>query len=1096
MIQGELKQKLDKFIQKYYLNKLLRGSIYFLGFGLLYFFLISLFEYFGHFNQKVRLALLVALVGGLGINLVFNILLPLAGLFRMGKHLTYEQAAKLIGKFFPEIDDKIVNTLELGNISEGESSLVKASIEQRISSFRPLIFSKAINFRESLKYWPILVVPVVIFVFVALTGNWKLISESSNRIVSFNEDFIAKAPFRFVILNKNLDAEEGETYTVEVAFEGSIIPESAEFITSNSNGRLTRNEEGIFTYSIEGIKENLKFRIQANGFSSEEYEIEVIPVPRIKSFLIEVVPPKYTGQAPFFESKSIQDIPEGSKVHWDLKTTSADSAKLVSSDSSFSFDNIGDGVFGLDRVLLKSLEYKIVSKNQRIERESGGNNRINIIKDQYPEIAVKVDMDSLVENLVYYRAFAADDYGFSKLIMVLKSGDKVLRQENIQISNFNADAQELAGVFDLNEVSNIESKVSLSFQLWDNDGVNGPKMSRSKTFDIKLLDDKQRKQKIEEQYESYFSNKEELNKANDEILEELERLRQKLMNQKKSSWKDKERVEQLLEKQKAIEKKRQELNKKREELQKKEKEPKVENEDLKKKEEQIEKIKEDPKQKELQKLLEEVSKLMEKFDLEKLTEKMEEIQKASEENQRKEERLDELMKDLKFKKDVLKTAEKLEELAEKMEELSEKEDEDGSEQEEQDKVEEEFEEVKKELEKLEEENEDFKKENEDKKMEESEEDVKEEMKKSSEEMEKSEQKKANENQKKAAEKMQEMSQKMMQSMMQMEGEKLEEDMKTLRQILENLEILSFDVEKLSELSKLSKKSDPLYRKLLRDQKHLMDGVKIIEDSLVALGKRVPAIEEMVYEELEAINENLDASISHLQERQGAQSAGKQQFAMTAANNLALFLDRALRNMQAQAQSQQQGSGSCTKPGSGKPSPSNMKKLQNELGKKMGKNMKGKKKGKGKPGESGKPEGRGGKEIVEMLSRQEQIRGQLEDYKKNLEEAGEGGNGDLAKAIEEMEKIEDDLLNNNLSLETLERVKEIESKLLEFEKAEQEREQDEKRESKSSDDLEQLYKKEREEYLREKLKEYESIIYAPLNLKKYYQKQSNQYLNRF
>lgn len=1092
MIQGELKHKLDKFIQKYYLNKLIRGTIYFLGFGLLYFFLISLFEYFGHFNQTTRLVLLIVLVGGLGLNLIFNIFLPFAGLMRLGKHISYEQAAKLIGKFFPEIDDKILNTLELGQISKGESSLVHASIEQKISSFRPLVFSNAVNFKESLKYWPVLVVPICIFVFIGLSGNWNLIADSSTRIVSFNKDFIPEAPFKFVILNEDLNAEEGETYTVEVAFKGDVIPESAEFLTENSKGRLIRNEKGVFSYSIEGIKENLKFRLKANGFSSEEFEIEVIPVPKIKSFLIEVIPPSYTGQSPFFESKSILDIPEGSKVHWDLKTLSANKATMVTGDSSYSFKDEGDGVFGLDQILRNSLEYKIVSENDLLKRESGGNNRINIIKDQFPEISVKVDVDSLVENLVYYRVFVSDDYGFTKLKLAVKAGDNSLLEKNIQLSKVRTDAQELAGVVDLGEISNKENRVSLSFQLWDNDQVNGPKMSRSKSFDIRLLDDKQRRQRIEEQYESYFSNKEELNKANEEILEELERLRQKLLNQKKSSWKDKERVEQLLEKQKQIEKKRKELNKKREELEKKDKGPDKESEALKKKEDLLKKIKDDPKQKELEKLLEEVSKLMEKFDLEKLTEKLKDIEKASEENQRKEDRLDELLKDLKFQKDVLKEAEKLEKLAEKMEELSKKENENGKEKEEQEKAKEEFEEIKKKIDKIEEENKEFKKQNEDQKMNETQEEVDEEMKKSQEEMEKSEEQKANESQKKSSEKMQEMSQQMMQSMMQMQGEKNKENMKTLRQILENLEILSVDVEALGEVSKQSEKSDPVYRKLLKDQKRLMDGAKMIEDSLVALGERVPEIQEIVYIELEAINENLQASIEHLQEQQGGLSASKQQFAMTAANNLALLLDQALKNMQMEAASQKPGQQSCQKPGSGKPSPSNMKKMQNELGEKMSKMMKGKKKGEGKPGQA---EGRNGKEIVEMLSRQEQIRGQLEEYMKNKEEAGEGGNGDMAKAVEDMKKLEDELLNNKLSLESLERVKEIESKLLEFEKSELEREQDEKRESKSADDLEQLYQKEREEYLREKLKEYESIIYAPLNLKNYYQKQSNEYLNR-
>lgn len=1092
MIQGELKHKLDKFIQKYYLNKLLRGTIYFFGFSLLYFLVISLFEYFGHFNQGTRLVLLIALVLGLGLNLVFNIIVPVAGILRLGKHISYEQAAKLIGKFFPEIDDKIVNTLELGRISAGESSLVNASIDQKISAFRPLVFSSAVNFKESLKYWPVLVIPVLIFLGVALSGNWKLIADSSTRIVSFNKDFIPEAPFKFVILNEDLLAEEGENYIVQVVFEGDIIPESAELQASNFKGRLIRNETGVFSYSIDRIKENLKFKLVANGFSSQEYEIEVLPVPKIKSFLIEVSPPKYTGQKPFFESKSILDIPEGSKVNWDLKTISATRARMIANDSNFSFIDRGNGVFSLEKTLVSSIEYSIVSENESVKKESGSKNRINIIKDQFPDISAKVDVDSLVENVVYYRLFVSDDYGFSKMSLNVKAGQKTLLNKPINLSKQNTDAQEISGVLDLNEIADKENKVSVSFLVWDNDGVNGPKVSKSQSFELSLLDDAEKKKLEDEQYESYLSNKEELNKANEEILEELKRLRQKLMNQKKSSWKDKERVEQLLEKQKQIEKKRKELNKKRDDLEKKADDPKKENENLKKKEEEVNKIKSDPKQEELEKLLEEVSKLMEKFDIDKLTEKLKEIEKASEENQRKEDRIDELMKDLKFKKDVLKEMEKLEELAEKMEELSEKENEDGKETEEQKEAKEEFEVIKKEIEKLEEENPDFKKENEKQKVDETEKEVEEEMKKSEEEMSKSDQKKANEKQKKAGEKMEEMSQQMGQSMMQMDGEKSEEDMKTLRQILENLEILSFDVEALSELSKISQKSDPLYRKLLTDQKRLMDGAKIIEDSLVALGERVPEIQELVYKELEAINDNLSQSIGFLQEQQGGMSAAKQQFAMTAANNLAVLLDNVLRNMQQQAASSKPGEQSCQKPGSGKPKMSNMKKMQGELGEKMSEMMKGKKKGEGKPGKS---EGRNGKEIVEMLSRQEQIRGQLEQYKKDQEEAGEGGNGDIAKAIEEMKQLEDEILNGKLSLESLERVKEIESRLLEFEKSELEREKEEKRESKSSDELEQLYQKEREDYLREKLKEYESIIYAPLNLKKYYQKQSNQYLNR-
>jgi hypothetical protein len=45
-----------------------------------------------------------------------------------------------------------------------------------------------------------------------LTGNNEIISESLNRVVHFNASFLAPAPFRFVLLNTNLQTEQNKDF--------------------------------------------------------------------------------------------------------------------------------------------------------------------------------------------------------------------------------------------------------------------------------------------------------------------------------------------------------------------------------------------------------------------------------------------------------------------------------------------------------------------------------------------------------------------------------------------------------------------------------------------------------------------------------------------------------------------------------------------------------------------------------------------------------------------------------------------------------------------------------------------------------------------
>ena len=111
--------------------------------------------------------------------------------------------------------------------------------------------------------------------------------------------------------------------------------------------------------------------------------------------------------------------------------------------------------------------------------------------------------------------------------------------------------------------------------------------------------------------------------------------------------------------------------------------------------------------------------------------------------------------------------------------------------------------------------------------------------------------------------------------------------------------------------------------------------------------------------------------------------------------------------------------------------------------------------KGKDGEKGKkpkPKPGQGKDLAKMMGRQEMIRKQLEKMAEKIEESENGNAEGLRDAIENMEKTEEDIANNSITQETLNRQNQIIEQLLKAENAEQERDKEEKREAKEADQI--------------------------------------------
>ncbi|MFM7032447.1 MAG: hypothetical protein ACKOX4_08000, partial [Bacteroidota bacterium] len=161
----------------------------------------------------------------------------------------------------------------------------------------------------------------------------------------------------------------------------------------------------------------------------------------------------------------------------------------------------------------------------------------------------------------------------------------------------------------------------------------------------------------------------------------------------------------------------------------------------------------------------------------------------------------------------------------------------------------------------------------------------------------------------------------------------------------------------------------------RDQFRLRDQYDLIKDSLEALSKRVWQIQAPIQKEMSELESQFKAGLDRLTVRDIAGAKAKQQYTMTAANNLANLLSELLQQATEQKANKMPGNQQCKKPKAGGSGMSRLRSMQKKLSDQMQEQM-GKNKGP-KPGEQkggAKPQrGEGGKEFAQMVAQQEAIR---------------------------------------------------------------------------------------------------------------------------
>ncbi|MCH2223180.1 MAG: hypothetical protein MK066_00325 [Crocinitomicaceae bacterium] len=1119
--------QIDSFIRKYYKNQIIKGVFLFVGVLLVTYLCVVGLEYFGRFNSLIRGILLFGFIGVNGYILARYIFIPLLKLKAYGTRIDRYQASAVIGKFFPDVSDRLLNTLQLNDqISKNSADfeLLNASVQQRSEKMSVLPFSEAIDLGENRKHLKWLI-PVFGVLFIMLIFMPSLFTQGTNRVLNFTQEFELQAPFTFSLLGDNRKVVEGSDFSFEVELSGNDLPEKLYVNSPKGRKLLKRKTKNTFVGEIAQVRKRMIVQFEANEYRSEEYNIEVIAKTAIGKMQATLKFPEYLKtESEVVENASDLIVPEGTEITWSVLTKNSVNTEFWLGNERRKYDKKGFSFVG---DLFSDVEGGVVLENTESGILDTTSFKIDVIKDSYPSISVQESMDSLNDGRRFFNGMVSDDHGLSSLVFVYKivgnSGrDRVVRMNAGHV--FGTEAPFDFAVDFRRENISLEDKIEYYFIVGDNDGVNGSKTVRSRVFLYKLPNLEELNDKREEEQEKTKDDLSNVLKQADKFKENLERLREETRNSKQSNWNKENQVRQLKEDHKSLLENLESIQEEMQNsLEEKNQLSEIEKE-IMDQQELIDKLLEELMDDELKDLLDQLEDLLKQNDEEGIQEKMDELEMSSEDMKKQLDRSLEMLKRLQVNEKIDDIEEELKELSKDQEELREKTENekniDESDKEKQNDINERFEDLKKELEELDELNNQLNDPMDLKGQEEQSKEISEDLKESSEQLDKNKGKKASGSQKSASEKMKQMAENLDMQQQQANQEQQGEDMDMLRNVLESLVSLSLDQEDVMNSLKKTKEDNPAFKAHRRNQRRIVNDTRNVRDSLYALAERQPKIASFIDKELNTIEANHKLALEDLDEFFGANArrdnrkgnlAVRQQYVMTSYNNLALMLNESLQDMQQKMKDSKPGSGSCNKPGgNGSPKPGAGKMSSQDMKQMLKKQLdalkKGSNAGGSKPGDKpgskpgGKPGGEGGmglgnKQIAKMAAEQSAIRKRLEQLKNELNKSGKGEGNRLNPLIDELEKQEKDLVNKRLNNNLIKRQQEILTRLLESEKAIMERGYDEKRESKEGKNENNGNLIRFNEYNKEKLKQIELLRSVDPAYRKYYKDRANEYFNR-
>jgi hypothetical protein len=1109
--------KLHVFISKYYLQLWVKGLLQLVLVLLSFYLLSTTLEYNLYFSTAIRGILFFCFCLVFVGLLLYWVIHPLYQYVHLSFRIDHKKAADIIGQHFPSVKDKLMNVLLLNDMENHSSSLelIQASIDQKSKSLVLVRFNEAIDWQRISQLLKYLILPFVIFIGVYIITP-SLFRDSTYRLLNYNQVFSPKAPFEFRLLNTNLKVQQFEAINIQAKLDGKSLPENLNIFYKGVLYPMQKGEQNVYTYTLQNIESDEKFKLESAGFYSDDFKIDIVPKPMIADYEVNISHPSYTHFS-HTTQKNIGDIQavEGSRVIWKFKTNHVDDLYIKAGSNSYPAEKYING-YGVKLNLKNIANYTIFYKNNQSSFIDSQQYSVSLIPDAYPAISIHEFSDSINE-ILYYTGDISDDYGLGALYLGINYAGKSTKHA-IQIPkskhhSFQVSTQDIFKKYPKG------AELDYYFEVYDNDQVNGSKSVKSSTFQLKKLTEKELEKRVDKNTEQIQANLAQSLKESKQLQKELEAARKKILQKSSLDFNDKKMLEELLKRQEELQQK---LENSKDEIKRnfdKKNELTQQEKTVLEQQKQLEEMIEQMKNPELQELLQKINELLEKSDKKELLQSIDKLDQKSEKMEKNIDRLMQLYKNLDYKQKLNDMIEKLDALSKDQKKLALETELKKPSIEKQKELTKQVDEAKKKMDELNklnsEVNKTDKKEYEDikKDLDEANQDQKDAEK----ELGSDDEKDGADKQKSASDKLEQVKKKLNTLKNKQKKDQKKEDARMMRRLLENVMYLSFEQERIVEKTKLLSTQSPSYVRLIQEEQRLKEDFKLVEDTLYKIASRQVKIRKQIFEDVDKITNNTQLSIQRLVDRKPHMAISSEQYAMSSYNNLGLMISESLKNMEEDEDENEMDSDNpmCNNPKKGKkkkPGMSleklaqmqeqlnqQMEKLQQEMKQKGQQGKEGATPNGKDAGKSGGSQGQNGKESAEfarIAAQQQAIRNAL----KKIEESGNSPDksgkkplgGGLKNAMDKMNQTENDLVNKRMYEEMLRRQKDIQIKLLESAKAEREQDEEQQRESERAKNIKPEPPAELKRFLENKKQNESQIHRTPVGLTPYFKTLSEKY----
>ena len=1076
--------QLKSYHRLFYRNEVIKGLLFSLLSIACLGSIFILIEYFAWLSSPLRGILYYLFLSASAFLLVSHCFTPIVKWTKKISPADLEFMAKKLGKFFDKPhQDELINILQLqsDSIHKVNSPLLEAAITQKVhqlSSYKFVDFIDHTSHRKTLYGLIFLFALLVFFDYL----NPQYIRKPTLRIVNYTFQYPKVLPFQFLILNKSLDVVAGEPFTIQVQLIGKNLPSDVYFVSQGSRMKMDKElESNVFSFTLPPIASPQMFQFEAAGNFSEPQTIQVIHRPGIEKTIITIEFPAYIHRPTEKLSQLLPlQIPEGSKVYWDISTNDVKKASILLGQKPPKIDfkkNMLFTNYEFSTQFFENSSYQIHLSNEHFDSQKTSVFRIDVIKDQYPKIETQVIEDTLYYRFLIFKGVANDDYGLNQVALKYQiRGDKEANWESQFVRNLVVPAGKRE--VDFGFLVGLDSlklrpgaQLRYYFEVTDYDGIHGPKKMKTQQQIWEFPESKQLSKKSDDRFLELEKNISSSIQKAQEIKKELTDAMNRLKLGKDLNNK---MLEEVLAKEKELKKALDVLKDQQEKWMGQQFSFQKPTDLWIQKMENLQKLIDQIQTSDLTKGTDDLFKNLQNELPSNWQKNLEQKQSLNKNREKELQRLEQFYKDLKIDKMMEESIQDLNELSQKQSKLAE---EPNTNQAAQKEINQEFKEQEKAIDNLEKEmNLDSKE------FDSLEEEIEKSMNNAEELMENKSTNKAKSAQKKSAEGLKKLAKKLEDKRMSEESNALDLEVNQLRLLLDNLLQISFEQERVMLDFRRLREGSPALKSASQMQNKIAETAFILEDSLISLGKKVMPLSQLITRETTEMHNRLNEAANMMKERKWSLVQARQQQSMASINKLAVMLSDLLQQMQNQQTQLKPG-----KKGKGKQKPQgSWAARQQKLNQKARESRSDK-------------QGPMSEDMIKIAQEQARLRQELEEKLQDIQ--GRPGSDNLEKSLKDliknMEKNETDFVNKRLNQELQNRQDLMLPILLESEKALKEQGEDPKKESKNA------FEKFRESpppnllpYLK-KLEENRSLYQRkPVDLTPSYQEKVLRYLNQF